>query len=437
MNLGVESEYVEFKSNIAQLDKGIKGLTAMLNRNNKATVYFGVGDDGDVIGMDVGPSTYEKIRNAIRTDIKPRIIANIETLTADNGKKYVSVTAEGYDTPYSYKDMYFIRHASSNESATRELVARMVLARGYDSMREIPSVRKDLTFVTLLDMLSARGVHVKDGKMFLNNLGLLTREGDFNLNAQILADESGILMQVVEFNGMDRTRFLKRTDFGNQCMFMAMKDILDYIRSRNETKVDTSDGQRKDTQLFDYECFREAWINACVHNAWRTSVAPMVAIFDDRMEIESMGGIPLNLRLTDFYEGRSTPVNESLFKIAGMLGFSEHTGRGIPTIVSKYGRDVIKLSDQYVKVVIPFNFTPGVVMGRNAAIAFADLTENESKVLALLKKDRSMKVSEIAKTMGISESAVKRHLSVLKNKGIIRNEGTNRNSKWVSDFRKM
>ena len=76
-------------------------------------------------------------------------------------------------------------------------------------------------------------------------------------------------------------------------------------------------------------------------------------------------------------------------------------------------------------------------MGRNAAIAFADLTENESKVLALLKKDRSMKVSEIAKTMGISESAVKRHLSVLKNKGIIRNEGTNRNSRWVSDFRKM
>ena len=285
MNLGVESEYVEFKSSIAQLDKGIKGLTAMLNRNNKATVYFGVGDDGDVIGMDVGPSTYEKIRNAIRTDIKPRIIANIETLTADNGKKYVSVTAEGYDTPYSYKDMYFIRHASSNESATPELVARMVLARGYDSMREITSVRKDLTFVTLLDMLSARGVHVKDGKMFLNNLGLLTREGDFNLNAQILADENGILMQVVEFNGMDRTRFLKRTDFGNQCMFMAMKDILDYIRSRNETKVDTSDGQRKDTQLFDYECFREAWINACVHNAWRTSVAPMVAIFDDRMEI--------------------------------------------------------------------------------------------------------------------------------------------------------
>ena len=142
----------------------------------------------------------------------------------------------------------------------------------------------------------------------------------------------------------------------------------------------------------------------------------------------------MNLRLTDFYEGRSTPVNESLFKIAGMLGFSEHTGRGIPTIVSKYGRDVIKLSDQYVKVVIPFNFTPGVVMGRNAAIAFADLTENESKVLALLKKDRSMKVSEIAKTMGISESAVKRHLSVLKNKGIIRNEGTNRNSRWVSDF---
>ncbi len=46
MNLGKENEKVEFKESLSQLDKGLKSLTAMLNRNGSGTVFFGVDDDG-------------------------------------------------------------------------------------------------------------------------------------------------------------------------------------------------------------------------------------------------------------------------------------------------------------------------------------------------------------------------------------------------------
>ena len=70
VNLGEENETTEFKSSISQLDKGIIGLTAMLNRHNHGTLYIGVDDHGDVIGMDIGASTLENIRNRIRSFVQ-------------------------------------------------------------------------------------------------------------------------------------------------------------------------------------------------------------------------------------------------------------------------------------------------------------------------------------------------------------------------------
>lgn len=50
MNFGIENESQEFKGSLAQLDKAIKSLTAMVNKNSRGTVYFGVDDNGNVVG---------------------------------------------------------------------------------------------------------------------------------------------------------------------------------------------------------------------------------------------------------------------------------------------------------------------------------------------------------------------------------------------------
>ena len=57
------------------------------------------------------------------------------------------------------------------------------------------------------------------------------------------------------------------------------------FKAINTTKVDLSEGQRKEILLFLYEAFREAWINACLHNSWVEKVPPAVHIFDNRIEI--------------------------------------------------------------------------------------------------------------------------------------------------------
>ena len=67
---------------------------------------------------------------------------------------------------------------------------------------------------------------------------------------------------------IDKTNLIKRNEYGYKCMLVAVKQVLDYMEALNDTIVDVGGGLRKESRLFDFPCFREAWLNACLHNRW-------------------------------------------------------------------------------------------------------------------------------------------------------------------------
>ena len=80
MNIGKESEKIEFKESTSELEAGLRSISSMLNRGKEATVYFGVKDNGDVIGIDIVKDTVIKIKEKIKSKIKPMVIPEIEEL---------------------------------------------------------------------------------------------------------------------------------------------------------------------------------------------------------------------------------------------------------------------------------------------------------------------------------------------------------------------
>lgn len=50
----------------------------MLNKNGYGILYFGVKDNGDVVGQQIGDKTLREISQAIANYIKPQIISTIE-----------------------------------------------------------------------------------------------------------------------------------------------------------------------------------------------------------------------------------------------------------------------------------------------------------------------------------------------------------------------
>ena len=62
----------------------------------------------------------------------------------------------------------------------------------------------------------------------------------------------------------------------------------------------------------------------------------MITFFNDRIEILSRGSLAPLQTINGFYEGHFVPVNDYLSEMFLQLHISEKTGRGVPTIISKY-----------------------------------------------------------------------------------------------------
>jgi len=433
MNLGIEDESQEFKESLGQLDKGLKSITAMLNRNGKATVYFGVSDNGDICGLSIGKDTLMDIRNKIRDKIEPRIYAEIVSLSDEDGKMYIKVSVNGADIPYSYDGRYYIRNVSSDEQASNDILRKMLATSDADIIRQKTSPKQDLTFKSFFALLAGVGKHPSDTEEFYGNYGMLTPEGKFNINAYLLSDNNDISMKVVTFEGKDKSVMSRRTEYGSKCILSSLDEIAEYFNSLNVTRVDVIGTKRKESNLFDYPSFREAWINACLHNDWNNAIAPSIYLFDDRIEIVSYGGLPYTLTTEGFFNGTSVPVNKSLLLIFIATGYAEQSGHGVPTIVGKYGRDVFSFEDGMVKVSIPLAFErDDVAKRKNAIKQKRALTENQKAVYKVLFADGSKSLQEVADETGLSLAGVKKICLKLQEYGILKREGSKKDGYWIT-----
>lgn len=75
----------------------------------------------------------------------------------------------------------------------------------------------------------------------------------------ILADSNSYSIKVAVFRGTDKTNLIKRNEYGCKCMLVAVKQVLDYMEALNDTVVYVGHSLRRERQLFDFSCFREAY----------------------------------------------------------------------------------------------------------------------------------------------------------------------------------
>ena len=462
MNLGQENEKQEFKTGLAQLEKGLKSLTAMLNRGGEGTVYFGVNDDGEVVGVNIGARSLMDIRERAAELIEPRIVCDIAELKDETGLRYIRLHAEGGDTPYSFDGRYYIRTVAADEQAGNDVLRKMLCAGETDLLTQITSDEQRLTFDGLNKMLSAHGIHVDDSAEILGNFGLKCRDGGYNLLAYLLSDQNRFIIKVMRFAGTDKTVVDERITLTGQCLLKSVEDVLNYFKIMHmPKKVDLDDGFRSETPLFDLQSFREAWINACVHNSWASRIPPSVYIFDDRIEIVSYGGLPYGLSEEGFFAGVSKPVNKRLFNVFITCDFSEQSGHGIPQIVKNYGRNAFSFRDGMVTVTIPlgyrqrrmvnspsvgeylvqypggvpFLWSPGSMPGTVSSGAYFDpalyLSQNQQNVLNFFEKNPRSTLSEAAEACGLSLGGVKKVVKSLQNAGLLFRRGEKSNSVWI------
>jgi len=68
-----ESEILELKRSTSELKEAIISIAAILNKHQRGELYFGIRNDGAVVGQMVNDKTIRDISKAIGDHIEPKI----------------------------------------------------------------------------------------------------------------------------------------------------------------------------------------------------------------------------------------------------------------------------------------------------------------------------------------------------------------------------
>ena len=185
MKIGVETEKIEFKKSTGELKEAIVSIAAMLNKHKSGVLYFGVRNDGEVVGQQIGNDTLREISQAVSNFIKPQIIPSISYELVDD-KNIIKIVAEGSERPYSAYGKYYMRSADEDREISPSML-RALMMSSADSIVSVESTNQELTFNQLKLMYANSGLTLSE-ETFRHNLNLFTQGGKYNLMANILAD---------------------------------------------------------------------------------------------------------------------------------------------------------------------------------------------------------------------------------------------------------
>ena len=153
-----------------------------------------------------------------------------------------------------------------------------------------------------------------------------------------------------------------------------------------EVKID-GDPRRHETKNYPEAAIREAVVNAFAHRDYMLHSTIKIEIFDDRMEILSLGGIPDGLTLEEVKDGMTAVRNPQLVHILDKLKYIENYGTGIRRMYEAYnGTNKLpefKVRPNSFKVLLPN------VNGRKNQVDKSDKKDNinEETVLFMLEKN--------------------------------------------------
>ena len=137
--------------------------------------------------------------------------------------------------------------------------------------------------------------------------------------------------------------------------------------------------------------------------------------------------VPENICVLDTI---SRPRNDMLMRIFMQMELTEHTGHGIPVIVSKYGRDVFHIGDSYINVVIPFDMAVSKTKRQNVSINVR-INRTQRQVLQNLLEKPDMTSESLAEKLFLSPRTIARALQSLQKANIIQRVGSRKNGSWL------
>ena len=398
INLELKKEYVK---------DILKTVIAFANTSG-GKIYIGIDDDGKVLGVQRLDTDILKLSNSIRDSIKPDITLFTSILVEKiDGKDVIVVDVQkGASSPYYLTDKgirpsgVYVRQGASSVPATDSSILKMIRDTDGDNFEELRSLNQNLDFDFLKKEFEDANIKLEHSQM--KTFNIIDEDGLYTNLGLLLSEQCPHTIKAAVFEGSTKEIFKDRFEFSGS-LLKQMKDVYSFLNRYNRTNSEITGLKRTDTREYPEIALREALLNSIVHKEYSYSSSTLISVFDDKIEIVTIGGLTKGLSEDDIMLGVSILRNRNLANIFYRLKLIEAYGTGIPKIIESYNeynvKPKIEISSNAFKITLP-----NTLKEKSISKLEKNLSDKEYLIVNMLKENEYIKRTDIEKNLSISSS---------------------------------
>jgi ATP-dependent DNA helicase RecG len=412
----------------------VKTIVAFANTNG-GKIYIGVDDSGEAVGLENGDQELLKLTNAARDSINPDITPFTSSFfeMIDGKTIIVYEVQKGTACPYYIKgkglrpEGVYVRQGASSVPVSQSAILKMIKETDGDCYEDLRSLNQNLKFEVLKKEFKSTEILLEEPQM--KTLKIIADDELYTNLGLLLSDQCQHTIKAAVFEGTSKNLFKDRYEFTGSVL-RQMWEAYAFLDRYNRTQSTFKGIQRIDFREYPEIALREALLNSIVHKDYSFSSSTLISVFDDRIEILTVGGLVKGITKEDILMGTSILRNKNLANIFYRLRLIEAYGTGIPKIRESYENyDVqpkIEITDNAVKITLP-----AIHIQQKENNLMKKFNVSETRILEMLNEKESIRRSDIEHELSISQPMAIKLLKVLLSKNAIERMGSGRNTYYI------
>lgn len=386
---GGESETLEFKRSTAQLPRAGETLCAFLNGEG-GRVVIGVTPEGRIVGQEVADRTQQDIARVLDRFEPPAPVEHRVVPLPDSGSSVIVLEAPKIadGRPFTYDGRPYQHVGTATSRMPQDRYERLLLDRAHARRlwENQPAVGVALEDLDHEEILQTREAAVRQRRIsagtstdvgdILDRLGLrrdgvLTQAAQMLYGTRFLPDYPQGRLKLGRFRGTKITGEIIDNRQEYLHAFAMVREAMAFLDRTLPLSARFTEGriEREDRLPVPPDALREILLNAVMHRDYaRAGGHVAIAVFDDRIEIRSDGGLPPGITAEMLSASHPSVLRNPLIaETFHRTGAVEAWGRGTNRVIEeclRWGIDPPSFEERGATLVVTFH--AGIAQSREA-----------------------------------------------------------------------
>lgn len=443
-----ESQNIEYKE--SWRDEYLKWLCGFANAHG-GTIYIGIDDAGNVVGVKDVKKLMEDIPNKIQSGLG--IVADVNKHTKD-GKDYLEIKVGPSSFPISYHGEFHYRSGATKQQLTgialTEFITKKTGVRWEDvTVDGITVDDLDAESFKIFRREALRSKRMTEAELNISNEELLSK---LKLLSNGKLKRSAVLLFYGDPSTVQVGSFVKVGKFANGTveyhddlegsLISTADKVVDLIYLKYlKAKITYEHDRRVETYPFARNAIREAIYNAIAHNCYMYGTPIQIRIEEEQIIISNRCILPEGWTAETLMQPHdSIPYNPDIANVFYRAGYIETWGQGIQKICDEctaLGAELPKyeIIGTGLRVYFPALKSAlidqlKVAKGQSAKM---DGTLDDTmalKIIEIIRSKPDITLDQLSAEAGIARRTLVRYMSGLKDAGRIERIGGKRYGHW-------